>query len=78
MVRKNQGSINVALSRQTVKFLGFERRLLESNIWDIFPRLDKVVCEGHLSYCNKSLGSLGSKDDEIFHFSRRDWELSKM
>lgn len=66
----------IAIEMQDVEFVGFEHRMLESNIWDLFPKLQQVVCEGFLTYPYQE--NLPRKcQKEVRKYTRAEWELSK-
>lgn len=38
----NNSSIEFIESSQIIKFLGYQEKMLESNIWNLFPKLRKI------------------------------------
>lgn len=68
-------SLEYAMKCQRIEFIGFEKRLEESNIWSLFPKLQKVVIEGNLSYANKAYYSSNGGEREYACYNRRDSKL---
>lgn len=71
-------SLAGAKQSQFVQFLGYERRMLESNIWTIFPQLQDLVVEGHLGNETDASFPLTGEAYEKIHYTRSHWEKSNM
>lgn len=67
-------SFAAAKNAQDIHFLGFERKMLKSNIWDKFPHLDEVVLEGQLGYETDDYYPLNGVENEKVHYTRKQWE----
>lgn len=63
---------------QKIQVLGYEERLYESNVWDKFPKLQKVIFEGHLKYTEKPYyGGFGKENrtpGEKKIYTRKEYE----
>lgn len=66
-------SLDLAKKRQRIQFLGWEHRLLESNIWELFPNLQEVVLEGHLSYDKKEYRYYNHHENQVLQYCRNEW-----
>lgn len=73
--------ISQGIEHQTIQFLGWENRLLKSNIWVEFPNLNVVDFEGDLCYADQFC--FMTKQFPRFpmnrprHYTRKHWKLSK-
>lgn len=71
-------SLRLGMERQHIQFLGWERRLLESNIWKEFPNLKEVILEGHLCYATKEGNWYESVPrEELMCYTRKKWKLEQ-
>lgn len=71
----NTNSLTEAKNLQKIQFVCFEKRMYDSNIWILFPRLQEIVVEGHLSYESKTyIYSFDHCDIEIYRYNRAEWE----
>lgn len=78
--KKMEDSIRVGMGMQQVQFLGWELKLLESNIWEVFPKLREVVIEGplkiiSLEYENYGVEELNEKN--VMQYRRPEWKLKR-
>lgn len=81
MLDKSKGiskTLELAKARQRIKVLGFEDRLYSSNIWEMFPKLQKVVLEGHLKYATQAYPYryAQKRTNEVLVYTRREWSQS--
>lgn len=69
--------LKLAQERQKIQFLGWEHRLLDSNIWDQFPKLKEVVLDGSIwsTHLSKALELLDTNERRCY--TRKEWLLAK-
>lgn len=71
-----ENSFQLGVKRQYIQFLGWENRLLESNIWSEFPNLKGVVLEGHTGHMSSKNRHCIQRmhERECKRYTRNDWK----